>query len=323
MPPGGIGLLCAFASPASGSFAQMPSFRPGDALASAALMAPPADKLPLADLRKKYVDEGRALPQHLEAALRADPRLAAKSILAAVEKRRRANRAEGQRLRHLFRFEQEIWATGTTRIAGVDEAGMSPLAGPVVAGAVILPIGWRQAGVDDSKKLDAEEREELVVKIRANAVAWGVGIVSPEEIDRINIYRAGLLAMKRAVEALGVAPQHLLIDARKLADVPIPQKSIIRGDTLSFSIAAASIVAKTTRDAIMVELDREHPGYGFARHKGYPVPEHYAALDRLGACAVHRRSFGPVRRVLGLDPVQIEMFASAPREPAPVVEAAP
>jgi ribonuclease HII len=280
-------------------------------------MALPGEKLPLADLRKKYVDEGRALPQNIEAALRADPRAAARAILAAIEKRRHANRAEGQRLRHLFRFEQEIWATGTTYIAGVDEAGMSPLAGPVVAGAVILPIGWRQAGVDDSKKLDPEEREDLVVKIRANAVAWGVGIVSPEEIDRINIYRAGLLAMKRAVEALGVAPQHLLIDARKLADVPIPQKAIIRGDTLSFSIAAASIVAKTTRDAIMVELDREYPGYGFARHKGYPVPEHYAALDRLGACPIHRRSFAPVRKVLGLDPVQIEMFDVVAAEAAP------
>jgi ribonuclease HII len=283
-------------------------------------MTASGEKLPLADLRKKYVDEGRALPQHIEAALRADTRVAARAILAAVEKRRHANRAEGQRLRHLFRFEQEIWATGTTHIAGVDEAGMSPLAGPGVAGAVILPVGWRQAGVDDSKKLDPEEREELVVKIRANAVAWGVGIVSPEEIDRINIYRAGLLAMKRAVEALGVVPGHLLIDARKLADVPIPQKSIIRGDTLSFSIAAASIVAKTTRDAIMVELDREHPGYGFARHKGYPVPEHYAALDRLGACAVHRRSFGPVRKALGLDPVQIEMFAGPPEETETVAE---
>ncbi|HXC52520.1 MAG TPA: ribonuclease HII [Candidatus Limnocylindrales bacterium] len=271
-------------------------------------MAIPADKLPLADLRRKYVDEGRALPQDIEAALRVDTRGAAKAILAAVDKRRRANRAEGQRLRHLFRFEQEIWSTGITRIAGVDEAGMSPLAGPVVAGAVILPVGWRHAGVDDSKKLTAEERTHLAVQIRANAVAWGVGIVSPEEIDRINIYRAGLLAMKRAVEALGPAPEHLLIDARKLADVAIPQKSIIHGDELSFSIAAASIIAKTTRDGIMIGYDQEHPGYGFARHKGYPVPEHYAALDRLGACAIHRRSFGPVRKALGLDPVQIEMF---------------
>jgi ribonuclease HII len=272
------------------------------------VMPVPPDKLPLPELRRKYVDEGRALPQDIEAALRVDSRAGAKAILAAVEKRRRANRAEGQRLRHLFRFEQELWSTGITSIAGVDEAGMSPLAGPVVAGAVILPVGWRHVGVDDSKKLDADERTHLAIQIKANAVAYGVGIVSPEEIDRINIYRAGLLAMKRAVEALGVVPQHLFIDARKLDDVPIPQKSIIHGDALSFSIAAASIIAKTTRDAIMIAYDLEHPGYGFARHKGYPVPEHYAALDTLGACPIHRRSFAPVRKALGLDPVQMEMF---------------
>jgi ribonuclease HII len=275
------------------------------------------EKLPLPELRRKYVDEGRALPKETEAALRADPRAAAKSILAAVEKRRRANRAEGQRLRHLFRFEQEIWTTGVTRIAGVDEAGMSPLAGPVVAGAVILPVGWKLNGVDDSKKLDAEERTHLAVQIKANAVAWGVGIVSHEEIDRLNIYWAGLLAMKRAVESLSPVPEHLIIDARKLADVPIPQKSIVHGDELSFSIAAASIIAKTTRDAMMIALDGEHPGYGFARHKGYPVPEHYAALDRLGACPIHRRSFGPVRKALGLDALQMEMFDAATVELPP------
>jgi ribonuclease HII len=268
------------------------------------------EKLALPDLRRRYVEEGRALPQDVEAALRADPRAAAKAILAAVEKRRRANRAEGQRLRHLFRFEQELWSTGITRIAGVDEAGMSPLAGPVVAAAVILPVGWRHVGVDDSKKLDAEERASLAIIIKANAVAFGVGVVSHEEIDRINIYHAGLLAMKRAVEALTAVPEHLFIDARKLADVPIPQKSIVHGDALSFSIAAASIIAKTSRDAMMVELDQQHPGYGFAKHKGYPVPEHYSALDRLGACPIHRRSFSPVRKALGLDPVQVEMFVS-------------
>lgn len=270
-------------------------------------MADAANKLLLPEIRRRYVDEGRPLPGDIEAALRADPRAAAKAILAAVEKRRHANRSEGQRLRHLFRFEQELWATGVTRIAGVDEAGMSPLAGPVVAGAVILPVGWRLSGVDDSKKLDAAEREHLVVEIKANAVAWGVGIVSHEEIDRINIYRAGLLAMKRAVEALAHVPEHLFIDARRLADVAIPQKSIVHGDELSFSIAAASIIAKTSRDAMMIALDQEYPGYGFARHKGYPVPEHYAALEKLGACSVHRRSFGPVRRALGLEPLQLEL----------------
>ncbi len=285
-------------------------------------MAAPGDKLPLPDLRKRYVNDGRPLPKDVEAALRADPRAAAKAILAAVEKRRRANRAEGQRLRRLFRFEQEVWATGVTRIAGVDEAGMSPLAGPVVAGAVILPMGWRHNGVDDSKKLGALERERLVALIKANAVAWGVGIVSHDEIDRINIYRAGLLAMQRAVESLSPAAEYLFVDARRLDAVRIPQKPIVHGDALSFSIAAASIVAKTTRDALMVEMDREYPGYGFARHKGYPVPEHYAALGRLGACAIHRTTFGPVRKVLGIDPRQLEMFAEH-QEAEPVLPAEP
>lgn len=260
--------------------------------------------LDLKTLRRRHVEEQRPLPRALEAALRDDPRAGAKAILEAVAKRRRGTRSEGQRLRHLLRFEQELWSAGVTRIAGVDEAGMSPLAGPVVAGAVILPVGFRLAGVDDSKKLDAKERERLVVQIKASAVAWGVGIVSHEEIDAINIYRAGLLAMRRAVEALAPAPEHLLIDARKLPELPIPQRAIIRGDSLSLSIAAASIVAKTTRDAIMVELDARHPGYGLAKHKGYPVAEHVEALARLGVSPIHRRSFGPVKKALGLLPEQ-------------------
>ncbi|MFN2425885.1 MAG: ribonuclease HII [Candidatus Binatia bacterium] len=285
-------------------------------------MRTPGEKLPLADLRRRYVEEGRPLPNDVEAELRADPRSGARAILAAVARRRRANRAEGQRLRHFFRFEQELWSSGITRIAGVDEAGMSPLAGPVVAGAVILPVGWRRVGVDDSKKLDAGERTRLAVEIKSNAVAWGIGVVTPEEIDRINIYRAGLLAMKRAIEALAVVPEHLLIDARALKEVRIPQKPIVHGDALSFTIAAASILAKTSRDAMMVEHDREHPGYGFARHKGYPVPEHYAALARLGVCAIHRCSFGPVRKALGFDPLQMEMFPSQREEGESVTETA-
>lgn len=266
------------------------------------------DGLTLSEIRARYVDRGRPLPREIEARLREDGRPGASKILEAVAKRRRKNRAEGQRLRHLFRYENEIWATGVTRIAGVDEAGMSPLAGPVVAAAVILPPQYRLVGVDDSKKIDPETRAVLASKIRAGAVAWAVGVVAPEEIDAINIYRAGLLAMRRAVEALSQAPEWLLIDARKLREIPIPQRSIVHGDELSFSIAAASILAKTARDAIMVELDARHPGYGFARHKGYPVREHYDALDRLGPCAVHRRSFGPVRRALGLEPEQTELF---------------
>lgn len=264
----------------------------------------------LAELRRRHVDAERPLPQELEAALREDPRPGARALLAAIDRRRRQNRAEGQRLRQMLRFEQEIWATGITRIAGVDEAGMSPLAGPVVAGAVILPVGFRLAGVDDSKKLDARERARLAPEIKASAVAWGVGVVSHEEIDRLNIYRAGLLALRRAVEALEPPPEHLLIDARKLKELSIPQRSIVRGDSLSLSIAAASIIAKTTRDAMMVELDSRYPGYGFAKHKGYPVAEHVEALTRLGVCAIHRRSFAPVRRVLGEEPLQGELFGA-------------
>lgn len=262
----------------------------------------------LAELRRRYVDDGRRLPRDVEAALRADERTGCAAILAAVERRRRDNRAEGQRLRTMRRFEEALWHSGTQLIAGVDEAGMSPLAGPVVAGAVILPQDFRVPGVDDSKKLTPKTRERLAVIIKREAIAWGVGMTGPREIDEINIYRAGLLAMRRAVEALSVTPQHLLIDARPLRELNIPQQSIIKGDTKSLSIAAASIIAKTTRDRLMTELDSRYPGYGFAKHKGYPVAAHVAALQRQGASEVHRRSFAPVRRAMGLDPEQQELF---------------
>lgn len=263
---------------------------------------------PLSELRRRYVDEGRPLPKSIEEALHADARAGCASILATIEKRRRGNRAEGQRLRTMRKFEEALWHTGTQYVAGVDEAGMSPLAGPVVAGAVVLPHDFRVPGVDDSKKLTADTRDRLAAIIKRDAVAWGVGMTSPEEIDDINIYRAGLLAMRRAVEALSVTPEHLLIDARPLRELPIPQQSIIKGDTKSLSIAAASIIAKTTRDHLMIELDARYPGYGFAKHKGYPVAAHVAALGRLGVSEIHRRSFAPVRRALGLDPEQQELF---------------
>lgn len=262
----------------------------------------------LTELRRRYVVEARPLPKPVEQKLREDHRRGAQSILAAIAKRRKKNRAEGQRLRRMLRYEQSLWEQGTTLVAGVDEVGMSPLAGPVIAAAVILPVGYRARGVDDSKKLDRPTRERLAALLRRDAVAFAIGRAEPEEIDRINIYHAGLLAMRRAVEGLGDAPGHLLIDARALKDVPIPQTRIIHGDAESFSIAAASIVAKVHRDGLMVELDRQYPGYGFAKHKGYPVKQHYLALDALGATPVHRRSFGPVRRALGLDPEQQELF---------------
>lgn len=257
-------------------------------------------KVTLAQLRSRYVDRGRPLPAALEEELRRDGGAGALGILAAVERRRRENRAEGQRLRTMLRYERALWAQGVALVAGVDEAGMSPLAGPVAAGAVIFRPGYRLAGVDDSKKLSPDEREQLAPIIREQAVAWAVGFVEPEEIDRINIYWAGILAMQRAVDGLGVRPEHLLIDARKLKDSTIAQQRIIKGDEKSLTIAAASILAKTARDARMRKLHEQYPVYGFAKHKGYPVKEHTDALQRHGACPAHRRSFEPVRLALGL-----------------------
>jgi ribonuclease HII len=257
----------------------------------------------LDELRRRYVVEKRPLEASVEQVLRADARAGARAILASIDKRRSENRSEGQRLRKMLRFETSLWESGHHAVAGVDEAGMSPLAGPVSAGAVILKPGTRIIGIDDSKKLDAAAREELAREIKEKAESWCVAFVEVEEIDAINIYWAGIQAMQRAVRGLGLAPQHLLIDAKRLKEIEIPQQSIIKGDAKSASIAAASILAKVERDSIMRTLDVRHPGYGFADHKGYPVPAHYQALARLGACAAHRRSFGPVRKALGLPPL--------------------
>jgi len=253
----------------------------------------------LATLRRRYVDGERALPAAIERALRADGRPGALAILEAVARRRRANRSEGQRLRTMLRFEVALWAQGLVHVAGTDEAGMSPLAGPVTAAAVVFPPGTRIPGVDDSKKLDARAREDLAPQIRAAAAAWAVAFVEPEEIDRLNIHHAGLAAMARALGKLGLEPEHVLIDGRhRLRALPLPQQAIVGGDAKSLTIAAASILAKTARDARMCELDGQFPGYGFSQHKGYPVAAHFAALRRLGPCAIHRLSFAPVQAAL-------------------------
>lgn len=264
-------------------------------------------RLKVAELRRRLVEVGEPLSQDCEAALSRDPRAGARAVLAQALRRRSQNRAEGQRLRNLLRLEVELWERGVAVVAGVDEAGMGPLAGPVVAAAAVLPRDFRPRGLDDSKKLDERERERLAAEIKV-AAAWAVGIASPEEIDRLNIYRAGLLAMRRAVEGLPVRPQHLLIDARRLPELRIPQQGIVKGDGKSLSIAAASVLAKTTRDAVMVALDAAYPGYGLARHKGYAAPEHLAALRERGPCACHRRSFAPVRELLEGPPRQRPLF---------------
>lgn len=261
------------------------------------------------ELREVFLNRGRAVPQGLVEALEADSRQGAKQLAKRIRERRRSNRAEGQRLHTLLRFEIDLWLQGFELIAGVDEAGMAPLAGPVVAGAVILPRNYKLRGLNDSKKiLDWERREELALQIKQDAICWSAGFAEVEEIDTINIYHAGLLAMQRAVQGLSCAPHYVLVDARRIPNCPIPQRGIIRGDALSASIAAASIIAKTTRDAHMIKLDALYSGYGLATHKGYPTPEHCRALRELGALPIHRRSFARVRQALGLDPIQENLF---------------
>ena len=236
-------------------------------------------------------------------ALENDPRVGARDVASRIRNIRRRRRAESNRLRELLRFEIELWDQGFEAIAGVDEAGMAPLAGPVVAGAVILPKNYKLQGLNDSKKiLVASKRECMAAQIKTDAVCWSTGRAEVEEIDDLNIYHAGLLAMRRAVEGLAMKPDFVLVDARTIPHCAAPQRGIIRGDTLSASIAAASIIAKTTRDAYMKEMDCLYPGYGLGSHKGYPTAAHFQALGSLGVLPIHRRSFAPVRHALGLDP---------------------
>lgn len=263
------------------------------------------------ELSDLFVRRQRRVPKGLLEALEVDRRHGAHQLAKRIRERYRENRSEGQRLHFLLRFEIELWSQGYGMIAGVDEAGMAPLAGPVVAGAVILPQNYKLRGLNDSKKiLDPEKRDELALQIKQDAICWSVGIAEVEEIDKINIYHAGLLAMQRAVHGLTAQPDFILVDARKIPNCQTPQRGIIRGDALSASIAAASIIAKTTRDALMLALDEVYAGYGLATHKGYPTPEHCRALKALGALPIHRRSFARVREALGLDPIQAELFAA-------------
>lgn len=261
------------------------------------------------ELKERFVDRARPVPIGLVEALEADTRQGAHHLAKQIRERRRKNRAEGQRLHNLLRFEIELWARGFNFIAGVDEAGMAPLAGPVVASAVILPRNYKLRHLNDSKQvLDEALRDELAQQIKQDAVVWSVGRAEVEDIDTLNIYHAGLLAMRRAVEGLTSQPDFVLVDARRIPHCNTPQRGIIKGDTLSASIAAASIIAKTTRDALMCEFDQLYAGYNFASHKGYPTPEHCQRLKDLGASPIHRRSFWRVRQVLGLDPIQSELF---------------
>lgn len=205
--------------------------------------------------------------------------------------RRVGKTTPGRRLAVLLRRERELWDSGIARVAGVDEAGVGPLAGPVVAAAVIFPPGVGIPGVDDSKRLSGADRQRLAIEIVSKCAAFAVAIVEPEEIDRINILQASLTAMGRAVRSLAIEPEHVLVDARRIPGIAAPQEPIVKGDARCHAIAAASILAKTRRDALMLDYDGAFPGYGFAAHKGYPTETHREAIRRLGPCAIHRRSF--------------------------------
>jgi ribonuclease HII len=259
---------------------------------------PDLSALPLAEIRRRLArGASPRLEGRLLSALRDDPRRGAGALVALLERRRAARRAEARRLSRLFARRRALFADGARCVAGVDEVGVGPLAGPVVAAAVVLPPRVKLAGLDDSKQLRRDERERLDREIRAQALAVGVAEVPPVEVDRLNVYRAALEAMRLAVSALGLRPDHLLVDARTIPGVEIPQTALVDGDARDGSIAAASIVAKVYRDALMVRFDGRHPGYGFARHKGYATREHLQALSRLGPSPLHRRSFSPVSQL--------------------------
>ena len=218
-------------------------------------------------------------------------------VQAAISKRKRELQKqvdEDLRLEKMLAYEKELYARGIDLIAGVDEVGRGPLAGPVVAAAVILPKACKIPGLNDSKKIPKSKHKEIYEAVLQNAIAIGIGVKDNQVIDQVNIYEATKLAMMEAIGQLDPQPQHLLIDAMKL-DLPIPQTSIIKGDANSLSIAAASIVAKVTRDQMMEEFDCEYPGYDFTQNAGYGTANHLAGLHKLGVTPIHRRSFEPVK----------------------------
>jgi len=214
---------------------------------------------------------------------------------ASRRKKRNASQREWRRLNRLHAFEERAQAAGYRFVGGIDEVGRGPLAGPVVAACVVADGPLRLRGLNDSKQVLPEAREALAVEIKERCVAWAVGEASVAEIDRLNIYWASILAMERALEALCVPPEYLLTDAVRIKSWTGPQEPVIKGDAKCATVAAASIVAKVHRDALLVALHDRYPAYGFDQHKGYASPQHIAALNAHGPCAEHRRAFWRVR----------------------------
>lgn len=229
--------------------------------------------------------------EELLAACRADGRKAVGTLLRRYERQMR----ERERIAALYRYEEQAHAEGYEFVAGVDEAGRGPLAGPVSVAAVILPRGLYLPKLNDSKKISAKVREELYELLQEKALAVGTALVDAKTIDRVNIYQATINGMYEAIFSLQPEPQKVLIDAVPLEGLPMPSLSLVKGDAKSASIAAASIIAKVTRDRLMDAYDKEYPQYGFARHKGYGTAEHIEALRKYGPCPIHRLSFEPVK----------------------------
>jgi ribonuclease HII len=262
-------------------------------------MALNLESLSVDEIRQRYCEGSTPLTPQLLSKLKRDPRNGVRKLYESLKRRHERDRDERIRLDGMLNFERILWKSGVQRIAGVDEVGAGPLAGPVVAAAVVFAPGVEIYGVDDSKKIDPDERERIAKEIRACAVGIGIGSADVGEIDRLNIYHAAMLAMRRAIDALPAPPEHVLVDARTIPNLSMPQNPFNKGDGINFSIAAASIVAKTYRDGLMDELDRLYPDYGFAKHKGYSTPEHQDAIRRLGPCAIHRISFTFIKELCG------------------------
>ena len=254
----------------------------------------------LAELRERFLVEGVPCSPRSLGRLRSDPRKGVQALAEQLARQVGRERAEKRRMDDLLDFERSHWDAGIARIAGTDEVGMGPLAGPVVAAAVILPPRARIEGVNDSKQLRPEQRETLDGEIRERALTFAYGVASLEEIERLNIRNAGLLAMRRALEGLDPEPELVVVDAHRLDGLPWPQEPRIKADATIHCVACASVLAKVQRDAIMVEMDALYPGYGFAEHKGYGSPAHIEALRKLGPSPIHRATFHWAGRQLDL-----------------------
>jgi ribonuclease HII len=248
----------------------------------------------LAELRNLLTNLPPPYSKALLDALEKDERTGAKQILNRLLARQRSEERSQKRIDEMLKRERAARAEGFEVIAGVDEVGRGPLAGPVVAAAAILPVEFRSAEINDSKALSHAQRREALAMIAAIADI-GIGVVSPEEIDRVNIYKANMLAMKLALEDLSRRPDMVFVDGRPVPGLDVPQRAIVKGDRLSMSIAAASIVAKVIRDQMMLEFDKKYPQYMFAKHKGYGTAQHLESIKKYGVCPIHRRSFAPVR----------------------------